>query len=68
MRDLIVPKDMPILRELKREYRILFKRHRKLKDPDPEIRAHSPKHKAFKLLLGKGYTPEETVEIWNKIK
>lgn len=67
MRDLIPP-DMPLLRRLKREYRIIHKKYEELGDPDPELRAHKPKHKAFKILLDKGYTPEEAVEIWDKIK
>lgn len=67
MRDLIVP-DIPLLMKLKREYRIIFKKYKELGDSDPELRAHKPKHKVFKILLNKGYTPEEAVEIWNKIK
>jgi len=67
MRDLKVP-DIPLLRRLKREYRIIYKKYKELGDSDPELRAHMPKHRAFKLLISKGYTPEEAVEIWNKIK
>lgn len=67
MRDLIPP-DMPLLRKLKREYRIIYKKYEGLGDPDPGLRAHKPKHRAFKILLGEGYTPEEAVEIWAKIE
>jgi len=48
MRDLIPP-DIPLLRRLKREYRIIYKKYKELGDPDPELRAHKPKHKAFKI-------------------
>ena len=67
MRDLIPP-GSPLLMRLRREYRILHKKYEELGDPDPELKAHTPKHKAFKILLGKGYTPEEAVEIWDKLK
>ncbi len=67
MKDLIPP-DIPLLRSLKREYRIIYKKYEELGDPDPELRAHEPKHKAFKILLNRGYTSEEVVEIWDKIK
>ena len=67
MRDLIPP-DSPLLMRLRREYRVIYKKYKELGDPDPELRAHTPKHKAFKILLGGGYTPEEAVEIWNKLK
>jgi len=67
MKDLIPP-DMPLLIKLKREYRIIYKKYEELGDSDPGLRAHKPKHKAFKILLDRGYTPEEVVEIWSKIE
>jgi len=58
---------IPILIGLKREYRIKCKRFKELGYSDFECRARKPKITAIKIILKKGFSPKEVIQIWEEI-